>query len=135
MRLPVFLVSLLLCAVGMFSLGRWLFLKKRRRSRSVDLVEPVQPGTRPPTGHKLFLNKQETLPPGFDREFEAGLYPLSQVIAAAFETIPSSAGLYAVTFSPKTLEALRTGHAHLLHSLNSGRAIAVGLKGQNAGIG
>ncbi len=135
MRLPVFLVSLLLCAVGMFSLGRWLFLKKRRRSRSVDLVEPVQPGTRPPTGHKLFLNKQETLPPGFDREFEAGLYPLSQVIAAAFETIPSSAGLYAVTFSPKTLEALRTGHAHLMHSVNGDRAIAVELNGQIAGIG
>src|ERR1700722_4735231 len=135
MRLPVFLVSLLLCAVVMFSVGHWLFPWKRGRSRSADLVGPVQPEPRPPTGHKLLLNKQEALPPGFDREFEAGLYPLSQVIAAAFETIPSSAGLYAVTFSPKTLEALRTGHAHLMHSVSGDRAIAVELNGQITGIG
>src|SRR5260370_42685028 len=103
MRLPVFLVSLLLCAVGMFSLGRWLFLKKRRRSRSVDLVEPVQPGTRPPTGHKLFLNKQETLPPGFDREFEAGDYPPRRDIPPAFETILGFPALYAGTVPSKTI--------------------------------
>ncbi len=135
MRLSLFLVSLL-CAVGMFSVGRWLFPSKRRRSRSAVPLEPVQRGRQlPATGHKLLLNKQGALPPGFDREFQAGLYPLSQVIAAAFETIPSSAGLYAVTFSPKTLEALRTGHVHLMHSVGGDRAIAVELNGRIAGIG
>jgi hypothetical protein len=83
----------------------------------------------------MILTKQNTLPPGFDRKFEAGLYPLSQVVAAAFGTAPSSPGLYAVTFSPKTLAALRSGHAHLMHSANGDRAIAVELNGKVAEIG
>lgn len=134
MRLPVLWVCLLVCA-GVFSAGLWLFVRKRRRSRSVDFAEPVQPARRPATTHKVLLTKQNTLPPGFDRKFEAGLYPLSQVVAAAFETFPSSPGLYAVTFSPKTLDALRSGHAHLMHSVNGDRAIAVELNGKVAEIG
>lgn len=129
MRFSVFWVCLLVCT-GLFSAGLWLSLRKRRSSRSVDFADPVQRGRPLATAHKILLTKLNTLPPGFDRKFEAGIYPLSQVVAAAFETFPSSPGLYAVTFSPKTLAALRSGHAHLMHSVNGDRAIAVELNGK-----
>lgn len=135
MRLLEVTLTFLLCSALTFVLGFWLAGRQRRHPHMADVMErgSHKVGTSP--RHRLLLKKESALPPGFPRNCEAGLFPISQILAAAFVVSPGSSGLYAVTFSPETLAALRGGSAHFMHTMNGDRAVAVEVNGRVSEIG
>jgi hypothetical protein len=76
-----------------------------------------------------------TLPTGYTKAVDASILPLTAVINSVISGVPYSSGLYSVTFSESTLTALKSGDAHLMHSLVGDRAVTVGLNGQVTEIG
>lgn len=122
--------------------GLWLLWRRQREQSSENLPavatrqKVAMRGAR--LRYKVHVDKQRkaTLPPpGYSRRVKAGVFPISQLVGTILEGAPSSQGLYSVTFSHETLEALRSGNATLMQSLKGDRAIAVRLNGKIKELG
>ncbi len=106
----------------------WLWQKRARGG-----IEPLQWPTLEVAQHSrasMDVQHVAVLPNGFERTVTASIFPLSQIIGTVLEKVDNPAGLYAVTFSPETLEALRSGDLRLMHSELGDRANAVSLNGR-----